>query len=430
MTTDDTKPAEIKAINCTACGATLDVLGGHRVKSLTCSYCGSIMDSHDGYKLLQRYRHNPERPYAPIAIGMQATLKGVPFTVIGMIQYVSHQSGPGWEESYDWISFQLYSPTHGYGWLTWNKGHYLFSYRTREMPHPALPDRLAQKSAVRVGDKTFQMFEGYVATVAYIEGAFTWIAKRGERVHVVEAIDPPWMFSYERGDNELEYSRGEYMNPGEIHAAFGIDPPPSPDGIHPAQPFMPPSILPALSKVGPIFAGIAFVGLLAVFILGDGREIVRYDAGESDGPQVVPFTVSDAERLLQLEIRAPVNNNWVYYDVTVSETSSDQEILSLGKEISYYTGRDSDGYWTEGSQRAKALFKVPAAGDYEIEITPAEAGGRVPPLTASLYEQVLVKRYAVTLLILSILASLALPFARHRFEKRRWHDVLEDEDDD
>lgn len=424
MTTD------VKAINCTACGATLDVLGGHRVKSLTCSYCGSIMDSHDGYKLLERYRHNPERPYAPITIGMQSTLKGVPFTVIGMIKYVSHQSGPGWEESYDWISFQLYSPTHGYSWLTWNKGHYLFSYRTRDMPHPVLPDRLVQKSSVRIGDQTFKMFEGYVATVTYIEGAFTWIAKRGERVRVVEAIDPPWMFSYERGDNELEYSRGEYMDAETVHAAFGLEAPDRPDGIHPAQPFRPPSILPALAKVGPIFAGVAFIGILAVVILGDGREIVRYDAGERNGPQVVPFTVGNADRLLQLELRAPVNNNWVYYDVTVSDAASDEPILSLGKEISYYTGRDSDGNWTEGSQRAKALFKVPAAGDYEIEITPAEAGGRVPPLTARLYEQVLVKRYVVALLILSIIASLALPFARHRFEKRRWDDVLEDDDDD
>ncbi len=424
MTTD------VKAINCTACGATLDVLGGHRVKSLTCSYCGSIMDSHDGYKLLERYRHNPERPYAPITIGMQAELRRVPFTVIGMIKYVSHQSGPGWEESYDWISFQLYSPTHGYGWLTWNKGHYLFSYRTRDMPHPVLPDRLAQKSTVRVGDRKFKMFEGYVATVAYIEGAFTWIVKRGERVRVVEAIDPPWMFSYERGENELEYAIGEYMDAGDVHAAFGLSTPEKPEGIHPAQPFEPPSILPAFSKVGPIFAGVAFMGLLAVFIMGDGREIVRYDAGATKGAQVLPFTVNDADRLLQLELRAPVNNNWVYYDVTVSDASSDEEILSLGKEISYYTGYDSDGRWTEGSQRAKALFKVPAAGDYELEITPAEAGGSVPPLSASLYEQVLVKRYVVTLLILAILASIALPFARHHFEKKRWHDVLEDDDDD
>ena len=141
---------KVRAINCTACGATLDLRGGHRVKSLVCGYCGSIMDRHAGFQLLQRYRDNPDRPYAPISLGMEATLKGVPFTVIGMIQYVSHQSGPGWAESYDWISFQLFSPTHGYAWLTWNKGHYLFSHRTREMPAPATP-RMARAEGQRDG---------------------------------------------------------------------------------------------------------------------------------------------------------------------------------------------------------------------------------------------------------------------------------------
>ncbi|MGI9507513.1 MAG: DUF4178 domain-containing protein, partial [Geminicoccaceae bacterium] len=79
--------AEIKAINCTSCGATLDVLGGHRVRSLTCGYCGSVMDRHADFKLLQEYRDRPDRPITPLAIGMQAMLKGVSFTIIGMIQY-------------------------------------------------------------------------------------------------------------------------------------------------------------------------------------------------------------------------------------------------------------------------------------------------------------------------------------------------------
>ncbi|MGI9499432.1 MAG: DUF4178 domain-containing protein [Geminicoccaceae bacterium] len=422
--------AEIRAINCTSCGATLDVLGGHRVKSLTCGYCGSVMDRHAGYQVLQQYRQKPERPDTPLAIGMEATLKGVPFTIIGMIEYVSHQSGDGWAESYRWVSFQLYSPTHGYTWLTWNKGHYLFSYRTRDIPDPAVPERLVQKMDVAVEGRTFRMFEGYAAEIAYVEGELTWIAKLGDEVHVVEAIDPPGMFSYERTDRELEYSLGEYMDPDEVHAAFDLDPPTAPKGIHPAQPFTPPSILSALAKVGPIFAVIALIGFFVVIIMGNGKEIVRFEAASTRGPQIVPFTVSDAGRLLQLELTAPLNNNWVYYDVTVSDVASDEAVLSLGKEIAYYTGRDSDGHWAEGSQRASALFKVPAAGDYKLEITLAEAGGAVPPLRARLYEQVLVKRYVVILLILAILASIALPLMRYHFEKRRWADVLEDDDDD
>ncbi|MDH3659543.1 MAG: DUF4178 domain-containing protein [Alphaproteobacteria bacterium] len=430
MTVDGAKPAEVRAINCTACGGTLDVLGGHRVKSLTCGYCGSVMDRHADFELIERHRDHPDRPASPLSLGMQATLKGVPFTIIGMIEYVSHQSGAGWAESYDWISFQLYSPTHGYAWLTWNKGHYLFSYRTRELPEPSRPGILAQKMSVRLEGRAFQVFESYPAEIAYVEGEFTWTPKRGDKVHVVEAIDPPFLFSYEEGAHELEYSIGEYFDAEDVHAAFDIDPPRPPDGIHPAQPYEPGPLLQALGKVAPIFAAVAFVGLLLVFVFGGGRELVRYDAGATRGAQVIPFTVGNADQLLELELNAPVTNNWVYYDVEVKDVKADETVLFLGKEISYYEGRDSDGRWTEGSRRARALFKVPATGDYQLEITPAEAGGEIPALTARLYEQVLVKRYMVTLLILSALAFVVPHFHRHRFEKKRWADVLEDDDDD
>lgn len=420
----------VKAINCTVCGATLDVLGGHRVKSLTCGYCGSLMDRHAGFQVLQRYREKPERPYAPISIGMAAELKGVAFTVIGMIQYVSHQSGPGWEETYDWISFQVYSPTHGYGWLTWNKGHYLFSRRTRDMPNPATSDNLFPKSSVTLEGRTFKMFERYPASIAFIEGEFTWMAKRGDRVRVVEAIDPPFMFSYERGEKELEYSIGEYMPAAEVHAAFGIEPEDRPEGIHPAQPYEPGALIPALGQVAPMFIAVAAIAFFAVTVLGGGREIVRSSIdAPSSSAWTVPFTISDAERLIKIELTSPVINNWVYYDIAINSAESGDEVLSLGQEVSFYEGRDSDGYWSEGSHRADALFKVPAAGDYEVEIMASEAGGAVPSLDIRLYDQVMVKRYVVMLLILTGLTALIPYIHRRNFEKKRWADVLEDDDD-
>lgn len=425
--------ADVKAINCTSCGATLDVLGGHRVKSLTCGYCGSVMDSHAGFQTVQQHRNRLDRPITPLSIGMQATLKDVPFTVIGLIEYVSHQSGPGWSESYRWVSFQLYSPTHGYCWLTWNKGHFFFSYRTRELPDPAVPRRggmaLLPKVPIQLGDQKFRVFESYPAEIAYVEGELTWIAKTGDKVRVVEAIDPPKMFSYEQNDRELEYSIGEYLDAGEVHAAFGLESPSTPDGIHPAQPFDGGSFLPALAKIGPIFAGLALLSLIFVSIAGDGRELVRTRTDATKETVKLPFTVSSPDQLMKLELAATMSNNWAYYDVTVTDTETGVDILAMGKEISFYQGRDSDGYWSEGSQRETALFKVPVAGSYEIEIVPAETGGSVPPLSVRLYEQVFVKRYLVILLILSAVAALGLPAYRLHFEKKRWADVLEDDDD-
>ncbi len=420
---------EVQAIKCTACSASLDVLGGHRTKSLTCGYCGSVMDRHAGFQTVQEYQDRPDRPATPLAIGMQATLKDVLFTIIGMIEYVSHQSGDGWAESYRWVSFQLYSPTHGYCWLTYNKGHYFFSYRTREMPDPVTPERLWPKVELTVDKRKFRMFERYVAQIAYVEGELTWIAKLGDKVRVVEAIDPPAMFSYEQTEHEIEYSIGEYMEPAQVHEAFGIDSPARPSGIHPAQPFDSGRFLPALAKAGPIFAGIALLGLIFVLIAGGGRELVRTETGTGDGPVALPFSASYPGQLMKLELRASLTNNWAYYQVTVNDIEAEETVLALGKEVSFYEGRDSDGYWSEGSRTETALFKVPRAGDYVIDILPAETSGRVPQLRISLYEQVFVSRYLLALLILSVIAMVALPFYRRHFEQRRWSDVLEDDDD-
>lgn len=38
---------ELKSINCTACGARLDVLGGGRVTTHVCASCGSALDTLD-----------------------------------------------------------------------------------------------------------------------------------------------------------------------------------------------------------------------------------------------------------------------------------------------------------------------------------------------------------------------------------------------
>ena len=426
---------EIKAINCTSCGGTLDVLGGHRVKSLTCGYCGSVMDRHAGFQTVQQYRKRRKRRLdTPLSIGMKATLKGVSFTIIGMIEYVSHQSGEGWKETYRWASFQLYSPTHGYCWLTWNMGHYFFSYRTRDLPTPVVPEPAGMpfmpRAPISFNDQKFEVFESYHAEISYVEGELTWIAKLGDKIRVVEAIAPPRMFSYEQTKNELEYSIGEYMDAEKVGAAFGITQQMAPFGVHPAQPFNGGRLLPALAKVGPIFAFIALLGLIFVFIAGDGREIARYgETSTSTKSLVLPFNIVNPNQLIKLELSAPITNNWAYYDVTINDAVTDEPVLALGKEVSFYEGRDSDGYWSEGSKRGTALFKVPAAGDYEIEILLSESSSVVPPVTVRLYEQVFVKRYLVALLVLSAIASAALPLYRRHFERRRWADVLGDDDD-
>ena len=48
------KSPELKSVDCTSCGAGLDILGGGRVTTHICPYCGSELDAQDSYKVLRK----------------------------------------------------------------------------------------------------------------------------------------------------------------------------------------------------------------------------------------------------------------------------------------------------------------------------------------------------------------------------------------
>ena len=182
--------AELKAINCTTCGAALPALAGHRAKALVCSYCGSVMDRHDGYKVLAQYRDMP-RPHGPFSIGMTGELFGIEHTVVGIVGVRSYIEG----EVYRWTNYQMYAPTHGYSWVTWNEGHLVHSRKVRSQTELDPSWGFVPRSEFGAGGRTFKMFEEYQAEITYIEGELTWVPKLGDTVGAVDGIDPPYGFS-------------------------------------------------------------------------------------------------------------------------------------------------------------------------------------------------------------------------------------------
>ena len=76
--------------------------------------------------------------------------------------------------------------------------------------------------------------------------------------------------------------------------------------------------------------------------------------------------------LLRLNLQSDINNAWAWFDVTVLKDK--QELFSLGKEISYYSGYEGGEHWSEGTQSARAYFKLPDAGSYTLLVS--GEGGR------------------------------------------------------
>jgi len=414
--------ATVSAINCTACGSPLPALAGHRAKALVCSYCGAVMDRHEGYRVLARYRDMP-RPDGPFTIGMAGDVLGVAHTIVGIVGIEAMIEGM----RYGWTNYQLYSPTHGYSWLTWSDGHLTHTRRTRDMPEAG--GTFAYKAPLEAGGRSYRMFEQYVARVVYLEGALTWVPAPGDTRRVIEAVDPPHAYAVAMGDSETEYEFTSYLDRAETLVAFGVeDTFPRAMTVHGAQPFRPGALHTALAKVGWWFAGIALLVGIGIAYAGGGEKITETVVGNPDRGGSVVFPLTRTDRLAELRLTAEVVNAWSWYDMELIHEESEETVAEFDGGIEYYTGHDSDGQWTEGSQTAIFRFKPPYAGAYRLTIVTGDPQSTRLPVRVVVRENVMLPTYLFLLMAFFGLCGVSLWLRKHRFEARRWGDDEEDDD--
>lgn len=426
---------EPRRIGCPQCGGALELHGGHKVRSVVCQYCGSELDPSNEFKLLQAHRELAEdRSWMPLELGMEGRLKGVDYTIIGLVQYFAAPDS--------WVEFCLYSPTHGYQWLSWEKGHWLFYRRVRTLPRPYQWWQLTPKRTIKALGQEFQFYEAYRAEIRDLAGELPWIAHRGDQVRMADAVAPPLTLGLEATGDELEYALGEYLPLEQVQAAFGKAARDSehnrlaglraPSQIHPAQPYIEGPLMQAVGRQAWVFALIALFLLAVVSVLGNGELLLEesFNAGQVNGAEPAQgrsFQVTDADHLLELELHSPLNNAWAWYDVGVDHNG--KELFSLGKEISYFQGYEGGEHWSEGTQRANLKFRVPEPGEYRLWFQASDGGGARQGLKVNIYQGVLLSRWFFWLTLLCLLAA-AVPWVwRFLFELRRWQPVTGDDDD-
>src|SRR5262249_31790962 len=158
---------------------------------------------------------------------------------------------------------------------------------------------------------------------------------------------------------------GTYLPPREVWAAFGLaGDPPEREGVGPHQPS------PWRAALGPVWnaAILASAAIFVVFVVlsGVGGQTVPAQEGSLPGdtapgsPEAATFAgpiFVTKDGNVQVKVHAPVNNAWLYLDgALINEETGAVDDFDM--EVSYYSGRDSDGAWSEGS--TTAVRYVPA----------------------------------------------------------------------
>lgn len=411
----DAKPPAggIKTFSCPSCGGTVAIRAVGISISAVCQSCGSIIDvANDNFKIIEEAVVKRGRSHIPI--GARAVLLEVEWEVIG---YCVRFDETG---QYDWREYLLFNPYQGFRFLVEADGHWNFVKMLRQDV-----DASVVTDDVWFEGRHYRVYVRGGAVVEYVMGEFYWRVKVRDKTSVADYISPPYILSMEKSFGDIVWSQGVYMEAEEIQQAFNLPDMPRQKGIAPNQPFKgAPKYLMGIAVLfitALLFAQFAYVKSAANQTIYQRNMVMPASyKGQlliSD-PLEIPGDIGNVE----VWASSPVSNNWMELDVSLVNDAT-QESDDFLLPIEYYSGYDSDGSWTEGSQSNNVVISSVPGGKYHLQVEP-DAGAFAQGQGASVEIRVMRDvpvwgNFFVTLLLLAAYPFYVMMRSRS-FETRRW----------
>jgi hypothetical protein len=413
------KPAA-KALNCPNCGAAITLRALGQAVSVVCESCHSILDAKDpNLQVLQTFQKTVASDPALIPLGTRGKIRGTDYEVIGFQGRSMEVEGI----RYCWHEYVLFNPYKGFRYWTEYQGHWNDVAVCKEQPTADL----SGLDANYLGE-SYRHFQTADASTDFVLGEFPWQVRVGDRATVTDFVRPPRVLSREKTADEVSWSIGEYLEGKDVWGAF--HPPGNPPeaiGVYENQPS------PVNANIKAVwFAFAAFALALLVLMIGFEIQAKQEPAFTSSytlnrgGPVGEASFVTDTFELtgrtsdVEVTTSAPVQNNWIYLNYALINEDTGQA-WDFGREVSFYSGYDSDGAWSEGSQKGSVIVPSVPAGRYYLRIEP-EADPRHPAITYS----VSVKRdvpvagfYGIGFLVL-LIPPIFITWRSVAFERARW----------
>jgi hypothetical protein len=427
------EPAEervAREIRCASCGKPYE---GRRLEStemVVCDACGAGLQLDEAETRVVG-RNIGRKPLFSFEVGMPITLDKVRYEVMGRLHYVERDEG----EIYLSREYILHNPEKGYLWLSEEDGHFTVSEPLHQRIR--IPSK-APRTPVRVGNETYRVYDWGTVKLEWVDGALPWTATVGERTDYVHMIKPPQYIDQEITGKELELFQGRYVSNDEMKAAIPKDLMlMAPRGVYSCQPYVAPRWLKGWGLIGLIFL-IVNVVLFFYSVGAEKSKTVLQEtipaAKYSQEYMSNPFKVEKDGDIVRLQGSAPLNNSWLALDFALVD-AKDQVLKEFWDEASYYHGRDSEGYWTEGRRGFSDYFVVEKAGTYKLLVHAQGGSGRFggprnEPITISLVSGQTLSWYFIFPILVAGLVAASGIVHKKTFEARRWAPIYEDMEED
>jgi len=150
-------------------------------------------------------------------------------------------------------------------------------------------------------------------------------------------------------------------------------------------------------------------------------ESYRYRANAQEASFVTPvFDVKGRKTNVEVSTKTGLYNNWTYINYALINNETGQA-WDFGREVSYYTGRDSDGAWSEGGRKDSVTIPAVEPGRYYLRVEP-EMGqdGRSMVYTLDIKRSVPSASFFLIAVVLLALPPILATWRGAKFEVRRW----------
>ncbi|WNG44507.1 DUF4178 domain-containing protein [Archangium minus] len=411
------KKVSLQQARCTNCNGPLELRAPDRTKRVACPFCGALLDATQGKLAFLQLLEKPD--HAPlIPLGARGKLKDAEWVCIGFLVRSCDVEGV----RYPWEEYLLFNRSHGFTWLMNSNGHWVFLE-----PLDAGDVAVAEGVAAHLEGKRYRAFQNVTAVTETVLGEFYWEVQAGEYAEAEEYVAPPYSVNVDRTENEVSYTRGEYLAPEVVREAFQLkEPLPTPQGIASSQP-NPHSNSPIWAWTG-IWGAALLAVFLVVHMMAAKETVLVHEVSlppdvRSGTPEAMqfsqPFEIHKRGNV-RAELLSSVSNNWlgVQGDLVNEESG---EVISFYEEVSYYHGSDSGESWSEGGQREEEYLSVVPPGRYVLRTTAFFDGlSRGHDYRVTLVSDTPRFIWFFWALVLLLIGPLVTFFRSSSFESARW----------
>ena len=352
----------VRTIECPACGGTLEVRAAGWSVSLACRYCGSILDvSRPEVRIITAYK----RAAASFALelGVRGELFGQEWQAIGALKRR--------DALYRWQEFLLLNPYLGYRWLVVCDGEWQFGTMLLDRPAEV------KKGVDWRGTVYRRQGPPQTTQTEFVIGEFYWRVARGDKAEASQFERGDEVLSQELVEGEETWTQLVPVDEDVIRAAFAPNRRRQPRAKQPQGTLaFKPDYGRERDDLPMMFAaafGAAIITLLAMVLIAGPVERANAQISAPyqttlEGHKVGTLIVRRPWQFVRVRAQgAYFDNHSVDLDYSLVDQASGQSIDSYGL-VEHYSGRDSDGPWTEGDRSADTLVGRVPAGTYDLYV--------------------------------------------------------------